>query len=111
MSEYYWVPENFLFPTDGDCLDARPDDGPAALVANHVEYDKLKARVGELENKLEIKKVFISSMNEVCNAEVKHLRDVILMVMNSEQMEKDGHDWQTCKSPSCVFAREALESK
>ncbi len=42
MSEYFWVPENCLFESGGDCLDKFPDEGPACLVASHTKYDQLK---------------------------------------------------------------------
>lgn len=50
MNEYYWVPEEMLFHSDGECLDAHPDLGPASLVANHVNYDTLKKRLEEAKS-------------------------------------------------------------
>lgn len=47
MSEFFWVPEDCIFGTAEDCLGAFPDNGPACLVANHVEYEKLKAKLAK----------------------------------------------------------------
>lgn len=47
----------------------------------------------------------------VLRTEVEKLRAILMMVMGSEQMDKDGHDWRTCLSPSCAMARDALGVK
>jgi hypothetical protein len=44
-NRYYWVPENMLYATAGDCLDARPDDGAAALVVSDVAYRELEQKL------------------------------------------------------------------
>lgn len=65
-NRYYWVPENMLYATDGDCLDARPDDGAAALVVSHVAYEaleqKLAVAVRALEKTLPILRKYDEAM-------------------------------------------------
>lgn len=37
--------------------------------------------------------------------EKEEIRTALIMVLGSELMERDGHDWRTCEQPSCVIAR------
>lgn len=34
----YWVPENYLFKSGSDCLDAFPDAGPACGIVSTTRY-------------------------------------------------------------------------
>ena len=49
-NEYYWVPEDCMFKSGGDCLDKFPDLGAAALVVSHVAYDAIKAELEKYKN-------------------------------------------------------------
>lgn len=43
------------------------------------------------------------------NEEIDRLKVILRMVLSNEQMELQGHDWETCLSPSCELARKALK--
>lgn len=52
LKTYFWVPEEVLFESAGDCLDKFPDLGAAALVVSHVAFEKLQHENQILRNGL-----------------------------------------------------------
>lgn len=50
---YYWVPEDCIFSSDGECLDAMPAFGAATLIVSHGAYAALKHEHDRLKNLLE----------------------------------------------------------
>lgn len=88
MKSYYWVPEDFLFENAGDCLDARPDDGPAALVISETYWREI-----EHENDM------LWSQNKI-------MRSALEKIINDKKV--------SCENAACGVtcydvAREALE--
>lgn len=46
-NNYLWVPEDCIFESAGDCIEAHPSP-PACLVASHVAYEKAVGALKEL---------------------------------------------------------------
>ncbi len=93
MKAYYWVPEDFLFESAGDCLDARPDDGAAALVISEThwrevenENDRLKSQNKIMRSALEEIKDEVWSSNPIHH----RIRDILKRCGDSIKTATEG---------------------
>lgn len=68
----YWVPENHMFKSGSDCLEAFPDAGPACGIVSTTSYDSLLKENQELRIQMMEAQGYIEGQDK----EITRLREI-----------------------------------